>query len=70
MTLLQIKIHDSRSSSIVYGGDMAAIAREIGHLALEHEEFALALNLAMIPVNEQITAIQIRDKMIGMINNE
>jgi len=68
MDVLQIKIND-RNSSIVVGGDMAAIAREIGHLALENEEFALALNLAMIPVNEQITAIRLRDEMIGMIKN-
>ena len=69
MTLLQIKINDARSSSIVCGGDMAAIAREIGHLALENEEFATALNLAMIPVNEQLAAIRMRDDLIGMIKN-
>jgi len=68
MEFLQIKVND-RKATIVLGGDMAAIAREIGHLALENEEFAIALNLAMIPVNEQLTAIRLRDEMIGMIKN-
>ena len=68
MSILQIKIND-RNACIIVGGDMAKIAREIGRLALENEEFALALNLAMIPVNEQITAIRLRDEMIGMIGN-
>ena len=68
MEFLQIKVND-RKATIVCGGDMAAIAREIGHLALENEEFATALNLAMIPVNEQLTAIRFRDEMIGMIKN-
>jgi len=68
MEFLQIKVND-RKSSIVFGGDMAAIASEIGHIALENEEFARELNLAMIPVNEQLTAIRLRDEMIGMIKN-
>lgn len=68
MTVLQIKIGE-HNSSIVYGGDLPAIAREIGRLCLEHEEFALAMNLAMIPVNEELTAIRLRDEMIGIIKN-
>jgi hypothetical protein len=68
MSILQIKVND-RHACIIVGGDMAKIAREIGHLALENEEFAVALNLAMIPVNEQLTAIRLRDEMIGMIKN-
>ncbi|OFX52415.1 MAG: hypothetical protein A2066_21715 [Bacteroidetes bacterium GWB2_41_8] len=68
MTILQIKVTD-RAASIVVGGDMAKIAREIGHLALEHEEFALALNQAMIPINEELECIRLRDEMIGMIKN-
>ena len=68
MSILQIKINDHKAI-VVVGGDMAQIAREIGHLAIEHEEFALALNLAMIQVNEQLTAIRLRDEMIGMIVN-
>lgn len=68
MSILQIKVTD-HGASIIVGGDMAAIAREIGHLALENEEFALAINLAMIPINEQITAIRLRDELIGMIKN-
>lgn len=69
MSILQIKVNDHKAV-IIMGGDMAKIAREIGHLALENEEFALALNLAMIPVNEQLTAIRLRDEMIGMIKNK
>ena len=68
MSILQIKIND-HTACIIMGGDMAKIAREIGHLALENEEFAIALNLAMIPVNGQLTAIRFRDEMIGMIKN-
>ena len=68
MTMLQIKIGD-RTCSIVYGGDLAAIAREIGRVCLEHEEFAVAMNLAMIPVNEELEAIRLRNEMIGMIKN-
>jgi hypothetical protein len=68
MTMLQIKIGE-RTSSVVYGGDLAAIAREIGRVCLEHEEFALAMNLAMIPVNEELEAIRLRDEMIGIIKN-
>jgi len=69
MTMLQIKIGEN-ASSIVYGGDLAAIAREIGRICLEHDEFALAMNLAMIPVNEEITAKRLRDEMIGIIKGE
>lgn len=68
MTVLQIKIGE-RTSSIVYGGDLAAIAREIGRICLEHDEFAVAMNMAMIPVNEELTARRLRDEMIGMIKN-
>ncbi len=68
MTILQIKV-TNHGASIILGGDMTAIAREIGHLAFENEEFALAINLAMIPINEQITAIRLRDELIGMIKN-
>lgn len=69
MTMLQIKIRDYKTT-VTYGGDVAAIAREIGRIAFENEEFALALNLAMIPVNEELTAIRLRDEMIGIINND
>ena len=68
MDILQIKVND-RKASIVVGGNMRHIAREIGHLALENEEFAIALNMAMIPVNEQIDAIRMRDELIGMVEN-
>lgn len=68
MTVLQIKIGE-RSSSIVYGGDMAALAREIARICLEHDEFALAMNVAMIRINEELEAIRLRDEMIGMIKN-
>lgn len=69
MTVLQIKIGE-RTSSVVYGGDLAAIAREIGRICLEHEEFALAMNLAMTVANEELTAIRLRDEMIGIIKNK
>lgn len=68
MTFLQIKIGEHHSS-VTVGGDLSAIAREIGHLCLEHEEFAIAMNLAMIPVNEELTAIRLSNEMIGMIEN-
>lgn len=68
MTALQIKIGE-HNSSIVYGGDLPAIAREIGRICLEHEEFAVAMNMAMIGVNEELAAIRLRDEMIGMIKN-
>ena len=68
MTMLQIKIGE-RTSSIIYGGDLAAVAREIGRICLEHEEFAVAMNLAMAGVNEELAAIRLRDELIGMIKN-
>lgn len=64
---LQITIGEY-DGSVTYGGDMAAIAREIGRVCLENEEFALAMNLAMIHVNDELTALRLRDEMIGMIN--
>lgn len=67
--ILQIRIPDNHSASITFGGDMAAIAREIGHIARDNEEFALALNMAMIAVNDERRAIEIRDEMIGFILN-
>ena len=67
MAILQIRIANDGGSITTSGGDMAAIAREIGHLCLENEEFALAMKLAMIPVEEELKARQIRDELIGMI---
>lgn len=69
MTMLQIKITEFHSS-ITYGGDLSAIARELARVGLESEEFALALNLAVIGMNEELDAIKLRDEMIGMINND
>lgn len=59
----------TKRGETTYYGDMSAIAREIARVCLRNEEFAVAMKLAMIPVNEELEAIQLRDEMIGIIKN-
>lgn len=68
MTTFQIIIRE-RTVSTSYDGDLSAIAREIGRICIEHEEFAVAINLAMAGVKEELAAIRLRDELIGMIKN-
>jgi hypothetical protein len=67
LATLQINMYEYEGS-VTYGGDMGSLAREISRICLENEEFAIAMNTAMLVVNDELTALRLRDEMIGMIN--
>ena len=69
MTVLEIRITDNHEHFTI-GGDIIKLARAISKLGLHNEEFALALNLAVIGMNEELEAIRLRDEMIGIITNK
>lgn len=64
--MLQVRISGD-TQSVTYGGDMAKIARAIVRIGMRNEEFALALNLAVTGMNEELEAERLRDEMIGFI---
>jgi sulfur carrier protein ThiS len=68
--MLQIKITGD-TQSISWGGDMAKVARAVARIGLKNDEFAVALNLAVTGMNEELEAERLRDEMIGfIISNE
>lgn len=52
-----------------FGGDLTRVARALARVGLQNEEFALALNLAVTGMNEELKAEQLRDEMIWFIKN-
>ena len=52
-----------------FGGDLTRVARALARVGIQNEEFALALNLAVTGMNEELKAEQLRDEMIGFIKN-
>ena len=68
VSVLEIKIYDEREC-FTYGGDLHKIARAIARIGLKNDEFALALNLAIAGMNEELEAKRLRDEMIGFIFN-
>ena len=51
-----------------FGGDLTRVARALAKVGLVNEEFAIALNLAVTGMNEELKAERLRDEMIGFIN--
>ena len=66
--VLEIRISDTHEHFTI-GGNVTKLARAISKLALHNEEFALALNLAVIGMNEELQAERLRDEMIGFVTN-
>lgn len=66
---LSVEIDDTGKANVSGFGDMAQAARAIIRFARTNEEFLLTLNVGMILLNDDIRAAEVRDEMIGMIQN-
>lgn len=52
-----------------FGGYLTRVARALARVGLQNEEFALALNIAVTGMNEELEAQRLCDEMIGFIKN-
>ena len=66
---LEITVDESGRVKLTYSGDQSKLARAVIKLAKHEEEFAIALNIGTIFLQDDLEAIRLRDEMVGIINN-
>jgi hypothetical protein len=66
-THLKIEI-DGERGSVTYEGDTLKLAKAIIKIAKEDDEFAVALNVGMMLLRDNMKAIEVKKQLISFIN--